>query len=150
MALVVALDTSVIVASLLTWHEHHAPSLRALEAAMDGGQLAVPVPALVESYAVITRLPAPHRLSARDAHALLESNFAASTRADGLTGPECWAMLASLAAQSIAGGRAYDAQILAAAVKSRAKALLTLNVKDFAALARDDIEIRSPLSVGPT
>jgi predicted nucleic acid-binding protein len=146
MAAAVALDTSVIVASLLTWHEQHVPSLRALEAAMDEGQLAVPVPALVESYAVITRLPAPHRLSPRDAHILLESNFAASARADGLTGGDCWAMLAALAARSIAGGRTYDAQILAAAIKSGARALLTLNVEDFAALARDEIEIRSPLA----
>ncbi len=146
MAAVFALDTSVIVASLLTWHEHHVPSLRTLEAAMDGGPLVIPVAALVESYAVITRLPAPHRLSPDDTHALLQSNFAASARVDSLTGDECWAMLASLAAQSVAGGRTYDAQVLAAAIKSGASVLLTLNVEDFAALARDEIEIRSPLA----
>ena len=76
MAACFAADTSVIVASLLTWHEHHAPSRRALETAMDDAPLVIPVPALVESYAVLTRLPAPHRLSPRDAHVLLRENFA--------------------------------------------------------------------------
>ena len=141
-----AADTSVIVASLLTWHEHHAASGRALEAAMDDAPVVIPAPALVEAYAVMTRLPAPHRLSPRDAHALLEQNFAGSARVEGLTGDECWAMLASLAADAIAGGRTYDAQILAAAVKCQATVLLTLNVQDFAALAHEDIEIRSPLA----
>lgn len=140
-----AADSSVIVASLLTWHEHHAASLRALEAALDAGPLVVPAAALVESYAVITRLPAPHRLSPRNAHALLEASFAASTRVESLTGGECWAMLASLADQAIAGGRTYDAQILAAAMKSGASVFLTLNLEDFGALAREGIEIRSPL-----
>jgi predicted nucleic acid-binding protein len=140
-----AVDTSVIVASLLAWHEHHSASRRALEAAMGDAPLVVPVPALVESYAVLTRLPAPHRLSPVDAHALLRENFAGSARVESLTRDELWTLLAALAERSIAGGRTYDAQILAAALKGRATVLLTLNVKDFSALARDDIEIRSPL-----
>jgi predicted nucleic acid-binding protein len=141
-----AADTSVIVAALLTWHEHHARSLEALGNAMDEGPLVIPVAALVEAYAVMTRMPAPHRLSPLSAHALLEQNFAASARVEGLTGDDCWAMLATLAADSVAGGRSYDAQILAAAVKSGATILLTLNLDDFAALAHDAIELRSPLA----
>ncbi len=35
----------------------------------------LPAPALVEAYAVLTRLPPPHRLSVPDALALLEANF---------------------------------------------------------------------------
>lgn len=141
-----AADTSVIVAALLTWHEHHSPARRALESAMEEGPLVLPVATLVESYAVLTRLPAPHRLSPRDAHALLRDNFAGAARVEGLDGDECWAMLASLAAQSIAGGRTYDAQILAAAVKGGAGVLLTLNAADFTTLARDEIDIRNPLA----
>lgn len=33
-------------------------------------------PALVETYAVLTRLPSPHRLAPADAHRLLQANFA--------------------------------------------------------------------------
>jgi toxin FitB len=141
-----AVDTSVVIASFLTWHEHHDPSRRSLEGAMRDGLLVVPSAVLVESYAVMTRLPAPHRLSPRDAQALLEENFAVSARVESLTGSDVWHMLATLVHESISGGRTYDAQILAAAIKSRASVLLTLNTDDFAALARDDIEIRSPLA----
>ena len=141
-----AVDTSVLVAALLTWHEHHGRSLSALQEAMDAGPLVIPVPALVESYAVMTRLPSPHRLSPRDAHALLEQNFAATARVQSLSGADCWAMLARLATESVAGGRTYDAQILAAAVRSGAAVLLTLNVDHFEALAGERIEIRSPLA----
>jgi predicted nucleic acid-binding protein len=142
----IAIDTNVVVASLLTWHEHHTASRRALEAAIEDGTLVVLVPVLIESYAVMTRLPAPHRLSPRDAHALLGANFIGSALVDGLTAHECRAMLARLAAGSVAGGRTYDAQILATAVKGRAGVLLTLDVQDFAALDHGDIEIRSPLA----
>lgn len=145
MAAGVAADTNVVIASLLTWHEHHAAARRAIEAAMNASPFVIPVPALVESYAVMTRLPAPHRLSPSDAQALLRENFAATARAESLTTDECWTLLARLAADSIAGGRTYDAQILAAAVKSGAGVLLTFNVADFTPLARDEIEIRSPL-----
>jgi predicted nucleic acid-binding protein len=141
----VAVDTSVVVAGLLAWHKHHPPARASLEAAMEDGPLVLPVPTLVESYAVMTRLPAPHRLSPADAHALLHDNFAETARADSLTGHECWDTLKKLAAQTIAGGRTYDAQILAVALKLGATALLTLNAADFAALATDEIEIRSPL-----
>ena len=141
----IAVDTSVIVASLLTWHEHHEAARRSLAEALHDARLVIPAPALVESYAVMTRLPAPHRLRARDAYALLADNFAASARVESLTGGEIWSMLATLASGSIGGGRTYDAQILAAALKSRAVALLTLDLEDFTALARDQIEIRSPL-----
>jgi predicted nucleic acid-binding protein len=140
-----AVDTSVIVASLLAWHEHHRASLRSLERALDDAPLVVPAAALVESYAVMTRLPAPHRLSPRDAHTLLRENFESSAQVESLTGAEYWSMLASLASRSISGGRTYDAQILTAALKSGAGRLLTLNVTDFAALAGEDIEVRSPL-----
>ena len=64
---VTAVDTSVIIAALLGWHEAHDPALRALITASDtgGGTLLIPAPALVEAYAVMTRLPAPHELQKR-------------------------------------------------------------------------------------
>lgn len=142
----VAVDTSVVVAGLLLWHEHHELSRKALEAALEDGTLVLPVPTLVESYAVMTRLPAPHRLSPADAQSLLRANFGDRPTIDGLTGTECWAMLDDLAVDGVAGGRTYDAQILAVALKRKAVVLLTLNPSDFTPLAPDEIEIRNPAS----
>jgi predicted nucleic acid-binding protein len=144
--ILVAVDSSVVVAALLAWHEHHEPAADAVEGAFRERGVVLPVPALVESYAVMTRLPAPHRLSPRDAHDLLKQNFGESAKAAGVTGADAWALLARLAADGVAGGRTYDALILAAAVKARADVLLTLNSSDFEPLARGDIEIRSPLT----
>jgi predicted nucleic acid-binding protein len=141
----VAVDTSVLVAGVLTWHEHHQAAREVLERGLAARALVVPVPALVESYAVMTRLPAPHRLSPADAHALLRENFGDVPTVPGLTGPACWKMLDVLAAAGVAGGRTYDAQILAVALERRATVLLTLNPSDFTPMAPDAIEIRSPL-----
>jgi predicted nucleic acid-binding protein len=139
-----AVDTSVLVAGILLWHEHHDLARKAIEAALEAGTLVLPVPVLIESYAVMTRLPAPHRLSPADAQSLLHGNFGRQPTVDGLTGPECWAMLDDLAADGVAGGRTYDAQILAVALKRNAAVLLTLNPSDFRPLAPDEIEIRCP------
>lgn len=145
MAFLFAVDSSIIVASLLTWHEHHNASAESFEEAMNNGPVLIPAPALVESYAVMTRLPSPHRLSPKDAHLLLQQNFMKNAQTESLTGDECWAMLTFLASHGIAGGRTYDAKILTAAIKGRAKILLTLNTKDFISFSRGEIEIRSPL-----
>ena len=112
---------------------------------MEGGAVVVPVPALVEAYAVMTRLPAPHRLRPADAHALLSGNFAGVAQVNSLSGQECWAMLERLAGQGVAGGRTYDAHILAVAVRGRATALLTLNAEDFRAVAPDGFEVLDAL-----
>ena len=71
---ITALDSSVIVAGLLAWHEAHERSFRALVQARRG-TIVVPGPALVEAYAVMTRLPAPHRLAPSDAIDLLSGSF---------------------------------------------------------------------------
>lgn len=64
-----AVDTSVVVPALTRWHEAHDVSRRA-----SAGQ-SIPFHALVESYAVLARLPTPHRLSAQLAEELLGAWF---------------------------------------------------------------------------
>lgn len=139
-----AFDTSVIVAAVLGWHEHHAAALRALQHAFDRDRVVVPGPALVESYSVMTRLPAPHRISPADALLLLDETFHADAVTVALTTGELWRFLRSLPGTQVAGGRAYDAHILACADKAEAKVLWTLNEHDFTALDHPTIEIRRP------
>jgi predicted nucleic acid-binding protein len=66
-----AVDTSVVVAALLGWHEAHEPARRALERGLAAERIVMPAPALLEAYAVMTRLPSPHRIRPADAAALL-------------------------------------------------------------------------------
>lgn len=63
-----ALDTSVVIPALLGWHEAHEPARRA----------AVPSHAPLETYSVLTRLPAPHRVSSEVAEQLLAAWFPAT------------------------------------------------------------------------
>lgn len=121
-----------MVAAVCTWHEHHIAAAAEIERRLDRGErLAVPAPALVEAYAVLTRLPAPHRLSSADAWALIEANFVKASRIVALTGVAYVRILRALAKQALGGGRAYDAVIAECARKAKAAALLTFNRRHF-------------------
>ena len=78
-------ETSCLVAALCVWHEHNERAAREIERRLDRGEsLVVAAPALVETYAVLTRLPSPHRLSPADSRALLEANFLGAPPEHGL------------------------------------------------------------------
>lgn len=140
------LDTSIIVAALLGWHESHEPALQALAATGTdrADRLIVPAPALVEAYAVMTRLPAPHRLAPADALDLLAGSFEHKAEVIALDETETWRFLHAAAREGLAGGRAYDALILQCARKARAARFLTLDRRDFERFDVAGIEIVVP------
>jgi len=52
-----------MIAVLCGWHEHHDRATRAIEQRLDHGEtMVVAAPGHIEAYAVLTRLPPPHRL----------------------------------------------------------------------------------------
>lgn len=138
-----AVDTSVVVAALLGWHEDHEAACKALERSLTTERLVVPAPVLVEAYAVMTRLPSPHRLGPVDAAALLRDTFV-GIETVALDGGEVWKLIEDLEVGLVAGGRTYDGQILACARKAGARTLRTLNERDFLALGDHEIEIVRP------
>lgn len=117
-----AIDSSVVVAAFASWHESHAAALRVVQ-----DRPILPVACAIEAYAVLTRLPAPHRADARMVQELLTANFGGpgiglSEREDGA------AIVATLVDLGISGGASYDAVI--ALVCRRLKAtLVTLDVR---------------------
>ncbi|HEY3351148.1 MAG TPA: PIN domain-containing protein [Thermoanaerobaculia bacterium] len=136
-------DTSCIVAALVDWHECHEAAVREVSARLDAGErFIVAAPALVESYAVLTRLPAPHRLSPGDALALLEANLFGHSLV-ALEAVSYRALISEAPARSIAGGRTYDAVIARCAVRAGAEVILTFNERHFRGLA-PGIEIVTP------
>ena len=121
-----------MVAAVCTWHEHHIAAAGEIDRRLESGErLAVPAAALVEAYAVLTRLPAPHRLAPDDTWALVEANFIEPATVVALTGPAYTTLLRRVAKQTIAGGRTYDAVIAECAHEARAEALLTFNPRHF-------------------
>ena len=99
-------------------------------------------PVLLESYAVLTRLPPPYRLKPRDALTLLEGSWGAA-RVVALAAGETWDLLRTLPDRGISGGRSYDAMTVACAREAGVDVILTWNRRHFERLG-EDIEIASP------
>jgi predicted nucleic acid-binding protein len=104
----------------------------------------VAAPALVEAYAVLTRLPPPHRLSAPDALALVDVNFMRAGKVVTLEAGSCRSLLRAAPEHGVAGGRTYDAVIAACALKAGGAALLTFNARHFSSFSRQGLEIVVP------
>jgi predicted nucleic acid-binding protein len=140
-----ALDASVIVAGLLSSHEHHGPAAAELAALLsEPGDVILPLQALVEAYSVMTRLPSPHRLSAKDALAVLERSLRQRTIVVGLDGEEAWELIQGLSQRQIAGATSYDGLIVACARKGGAQRILTFNRAHFERIADAGLEIVVP------
>jgi predicted nucleic acid-binding protein len=138
-------DTSCMVAAVCGWHEHHGSARTGIERRLNRDEtLWVAAPALVETYAVLTRLPVPHRLSPADALTLLESNFIAGRRNVELEGETYVALLRQAPTQGISGGRTYDAVIAECAPKTAEAAILTFNPTHFSSFARQGLTIVVP------
>jgi len=116
---VIAVDTSVAVAAFGSWHEEHRSAVRAVAR---GARLLGPV--AVETYAVLTRLPLPHRAPPELVVEFLTGNFPQPI----LTLPprEHPRLLASCSRLGVTGGGIYDA-LVAATAKHAGATLLTLD-----------------------
>ncbi len=139
-------DTSCMVAAVCGWHQHHERSVREIEQRLSSGEeLLVAAAGLAEAYAVLTRLPPPHRLSPPDARALLTANFMGNMAETVALGADTYAnLLQSAPERGIAGGAIYDAVILESGLVAGADVLLTFNDRQFRALAGSAIQIVVP------
>ena len=139
----VALDANVLIATVCSWHEHHATTFHYLRRLQSGGaDLLIPGHALLEAYSVLTRLLAPHRvppeIAANALRAAFESCRLVSMPAVG------WREIEWLAKHDVRGGRVYDALIAEAAARAKAGCLLTWNPDDFVSLAPASLTIQVP------
>lgn len=137
-------DTSALVATVCSWHEHHARTLAELERRERAGEeLVLAAHSLAEAYAVLTRLPGPNRLRSDDALALLEANWR-ETPVECLTAAETWRALRRAHRREVIGGRTCDLLIAACALKAGAATIITWNVRHFVAAA-PEIGVETPL-----
>ena len=138
-------DSSVMVAVLCNWHEHHAAARAALDQRLGTGtQLVVAGPAVVETFAVLTRLPAPYRLSASDAQALMAASFLDDTELVALEGAMYRELLDRALALGALGGQVYDLVIAECARQAGVDTLLTFNARHFRRLVDRAIDIVVP------
>jgi predicted nucleic acid-binding protein len=114
-----AVDTSVVIAAFATWHESHA---RAIESLARG--TALPGPCALETYAVLTRLPAPHRIAPDVVRDYLAAMFPGARLA--LPDAESRQLVETLVERGITGGASYDA-VIGLIARSAGATLLTLD-----------------------
>ena len=130
----VLVDTNCLVAAAIAQHEHHRATVAELSRRRAAGHaLIMAAHAVLEAYAVLTRLPPPHRLSPADALAVLDRNWG-EAETIALTAAESWRALRALAGAGVGGGRIYDGSIAASARKGKCDEILTWNARHFAGL----------------
>ena len=138
-------DTSCIVAAVSGWHEDHEAARGEIERRLSSEEeLVSAAPALIEAYAVLTRLPAPHRLAPPDALDIIEAGFIARRRVVALGHRDYVQLLRDSPARGVLGGRSYDAVIAECARLARATVLLTFNDAHFRQWQTDQLAIVVP------
>lgn len=104
----------------------------------------VAAPALVETYSVLTRLPATRRLPPRAALAILETSFMTGKEIVALDAAAYAELLRDAPTDGILGGGVYDAVIAHCALASEAEARLSFNERQFRPFAGRGMEIVVP------
>lgn len=100
----IAVDTSVVVAGLASWHEGHTPARAAL-----ARKPRLPAHVALEVYSVLTRLPPPHQVTPALVVAFLEDHFPDPV----LPYPAArhLSLLKEASEKGITGGALYDALV---------------------------------------
>jgi predicted nucleic acid-binding protein len=141
----IALDSSYLIALLSDWHGQHQRTFRSYVRWVDqDAQILLPVHSVLECYSVLTRIPAPYRLSAELAQQTIKETFSESATIVGLRPQSVWPLVDTLARRGIVGGQVYDALITASAAEAHASVLMTWNPKHFIAIAPAYLEVREP------
>lgn len=140
-------DTSVIVASLVRDHPHHAPAAALLNGTFSRKETAVlSAHGLAEVYAVLTRAPSPLLITPGDCWRMIEELLLAKVELVSLTASEYRNVVAEGSRNGLVGGRIYDLIHIRSARKAGCTRLYTFNVKHFREIAPDDMQelISSP------
>jgi len=136
----VFLDTSVLVAAVIAQHGDHPRAFAALERVQNGkDEGVVSAHSLAETYATLTRLPAPFRHSPEQALLSIEENIVKHFKISSLSGNDYASLIRDAAAGGIQGGTIYDAVLMKCAAKSEVGRIFTLNLRHFQAVAPPEL-----------
>ncbi|HEU5323462.1 MAG TPA: type II toxin-antitoxin system VapC family toxin [Methylomirabilota bacterium] len=104
----------MVVAAFASWHEKHEAARRALD-----GSLRLVEPCALETYSVLTRLPAPHRAPGDLVRDFLSARFRQPFLR--LSAPAYREFLLRLPDHGVSGGATYDALVAATAASHGAE-----------------------------
>jgi predicted nucleic acid-binding protein len=145
------LDSSTLIAGMLTDHVHHAPAHAWIVQAKNGAyEFVVSGHSLAEVYSVLTRLPRIPQISPADAWQLVKDNVTSCATIITLQDRDYVALIEELSLKGLSGGLVYDAIIAKAAELSKVDTLVTLNEAHFMRVwPTGAAKIVSPLSTSP-
>lgn len=145
MALMVFLDTSVLLGGLVDFGPQSAPAHTVLHAVAEKTIAAAATAwhCCLEFYSVATRLPPEFRLTPEQALQLLEEEIVARLDVHDLPAATRLPMLRHAAAEGTAGGRIYDTHIAEIARTAAASIIVTDNRKHFVAALRHGIRVET-------
>jgi predicted nucleic acid-binding protein len=129
------LDTSVLVATFYGEHEHHEPSF-ALFLEQKKQNSFTAAHCLAEVYSVLTGMPSKDRASPDEALLFL-ADVRDRLNLVILTEEEYVTVLEEAAAAGVSGGGIHDAIIGRCAMKAKAQAIYTWNVRHFVRLGEE-------------
>jgi predicted nucleic acid-binding protein len=101
---VTALDTSVVIAAFAPWHEAHTAARRAVTP-----EAVVPAHVVLETYSVLTRMPAPFRMDGATVAEYLARQWGGRVIAPDADLYE--SLTAAAARAGVTGGGTYDALV---------------------------------------
>ena len=131
----IAVDTSVVIAAFASWHESHP-----VAAALVSESPALPAPCALEAYAVLTRMPPPHRAGTAIVGDFLRRAFPAEHLV--LSGESSSRVVDRLVDAGISGGATYDA-IIAMIAQAHGCELVTLDARASSTYERIGVAVRS-------
>lgn len=145
MAVMVFLDTSVLLGGLVDFGPQSAPAHTVLHAV---AEKTIPAAATawhccLEFYSVSTRLPPEFRLTPAQALQLLEEEIVDRLDVHDLPATARLQMLRHAAAEGTAGGRIYDTHIAEVARSAGASIIVTDNRKHFVAALRHGLRVET-------
>jgi predicted nucleic acid-binding protein len=139
-------DTSVLVAAAVIRHPHHSTAIAVLEQLdTQKNHGFTSAHALAEVYSVLTRTPFRPPIYPSEAWAIIETMILERLELVTLTAKEYQSVVRDCAASGWIGGMIHDAIHVRCGQKAACDRIYTFNVKDFRALAAE--ELASKISV---
>jgi len=142
----VGVDTTVIVAAVHANHPAHAEAARWLDGAFTTHQVVLAHHSIIESYAVLTRLPADYRLSPAEAETVLTGTLQNNSRIAPFSSESVWDALHAFVGTPSAGGATHDAFIIHLLEQAEVDVIVTYNEADFARLTQT-VRVATPVEL---
>jgi len=134
-------DTNILVAASVQDHQHHAQAFELVRKVKEGSlQGCISAHGLAEFYSVLTRAPFSPRVHPAEAGRFLEDNILPHFELVTLSPDDYKQVLSTSAKAGLVGGVVFDALHLHCAQKAACDRIYTFNVKDFRALAPNELQ----------